>query len=159
MSAYEETLTAIRSIVDTYHGQQHSVHDLITLRRELAGHYFYLTTHVKEKCRVKEVSSIQRKWNTSAEIVAAMTKDLKAGGKPTPMNRIEIQTEALNHVLVDKTTEAEALAVWEEIKAVSRSISAVLDSMQQEIANARQENQRAAYLDGLSEQQQEQEHP
>ena len=157
MTDYEKTLSAIRTVVDTYNIQAHPLPALIDMRRELTGHLIYLTSHVKPAFKRKEISAVQRKWQMSREIVVAMQNDLKAGGKATPMNKIEVQTEALDFVLQAKKEEAEAAATWEEVKETIRTVHAVLQAMSQEIANARQENAYAAHLDGLGDRTPEQE--
>lgn len=159
MSDYEKTLSAIRGIVDTYYVQAHPLTALMHMRRELTGHLFYLTSHVKPAFKRKEISAVQRKWQMSREIVVAMQNDLKAGGKATPMNKIEVQTEALDFVLQAKKEEAEAAATWEEVKEMIRTTHAVIQAMTQDIANARQESGYASYLDGLAERTPEHEQP
>jgi hypothetical protein len=159
MSDYEKTLYAIRGIVDTYYVQAHPLPALMHMRRELTGHLFYLTSHVKPAFKRKEISAVQRKWQMSREIVVALQNDLKAGGKSTPMNKIEVQAEALDFVLQAKKEEAEAAASWEEVKETIRTVHAVLQAMSQEIAHGRKENEYAGYLDGLTERTTEHEQP
>ena len=163
MTDYEKTISAIRGLVDTYYMQALPLGSLMEMRRELTGHLFYLTTYVKPAFKRKEISSVQRKWQMSREIVVALEKDARvakaSGEKPTPMNRIEVQTEALDFVLQAKKEEAEAAATWEEVKETIRTVHAILQSMTQEIANARQESAYASHLDGLGDRTPEHEHP
>jgi len=160
MSDYEKTLSAIRGLVDTYYMQALPLGSLMEMRRELTGHLFYLTTYVKPAHKQKDISAVQRKWQMSREIVVALEKDARvakaSGEKPTPMNRIEVQTEALDFVLQAKKEEAEAAAAWEEVKQMIRTTHTVIQAMTQDIANARKESEYASYLDGLGEGKQEQ---
>ena len=156
----ESTIRQMQAIVDTYHSQAHPLPSLIEMRRELAGLLFFLSGQVKATWVKKEVSHARRKWATSREIVAAMEQDLKAvGTKPRAMNRLEVETEALDHVLQAKKEQAEAEGEWEELRAMSRAAEQVLNAMQQEIADLRHEQNHSNYLDRLAAQERAKDQP
>ena len=123
----------ITALVDTYHSQHHELPALIEMRRDLAVQLFYLSSHVKQVYGRKALSYVMRKYAIAREIARAIEDD-KAAVKKRPMNQLEAQTEALDHVLQRRKEETEREAEHEALTAAIDSTKQVLAAMQQEIA-------------------------
>lgn len=121
------------ALVDTYHAQHHELPALIEIRRDLAVQLFYLSSHVKQTYGRKALSYVLRKYAIAREIARAIEDD-KAATKKRPMNMLEAQTEALDHVLQRRKEETEREAEHELLSATIDSAKQVLSAMQQEIA-------------------------
>ena len=161
MSDREAAIQRIHALVDSYHSLSHppDLGILYELRRELVVALFKLTSFVKGDYGKKGLSYVMRKYATAREISVAIDNDKKGlGSKPRPMNMLEVQTEALDHVLQTRKEEVAAEAEWEETVATIKSCDKALGAMMQEIADGRKERDYQSYLEGLQKKEQSEQH-
>lgn len=136
MSDLKRTLHSIDGIIDTYTGGKHSAEDIITMRRELSGHLYYLSSYVKATYSDSVVSYARRKRTMARETLAALQKDAK-----TRMNKAEVEAEMTDAVMEAHKEQARAEGEREELKARMYAINEVLQSMSHEIAYLRREKE------------------
>jgi hypothetical protein len=143
--SYQGTVDNISAIVQTWHGTEGlSLEEVVRLRHDLSGHYFFLAVHVKPLFKARGLTYLQRKRN-----MAAAMNELIASRSGLSKAEAEKQTEALAKTYQDKLAEIDAESEVDALRTLIGAIRYVLDAMQQEIANLRYERERSNYLEGL----------
>ena len=139
-TALQSLLDRMTAVVDTYHSTAHPLPTLIELRRELSGLNWNLANYVKQTYGTKALTYATRKHRTAVEIFSRIEEDEVATGvKKRAMNRLEVEAEASQGVLLARREEGVAEAEFEHVKAMLYAAKEVLSAMGQEIADARDE--------------------
>lgn len=148
MTTKDDALARIVEIVDSYHGIPHPAElgVLYELRRELSVARVELSRHVKAAYGRKALTYVQRKW----VVAKSMSDAIKAEtGKGRAVEKYKADAEALDEVRDLNNHLSDAEAAWEEVHEMLRSTDAVLSAMQQEITDARKEQDYQNHLELL----------
>lgn len=120
--------------------------ELYRIRRELAAHYFYLTTQSKPLFIARSASYITRKRNMAGAIMEAMYT--KRGMSKA---EAEASVEALAKTHADKLVEIEAEAEVDALRGQIQAINQVLNAMAGELRDYGDVAKRENYIDELNE--------
>lgn len=140
MKGASELIGAMDAIVDTYQGQDHPIHALITMRRELAGYLYCLTGFTKKTHGNAGLANVKRKYAFARAVINAKQMDAKL-----PFNIAEVNSEATDGVRELREQEVMAEAAKDALRDKIRATEQVLASMQQEIAVATHEMKTTHY--------------
>lgn len=147
----QEVLNEITSLVDTYHGFElpAELSLLWEVRRNLVVANAKLVRYVKGAYEKKALSYVFRKYKVAKEIAEALSEDRRTLSKPRPMNMLEVQTEAMDKIVLLKEQQTKAEAEWEEIESTIKTVERVLFAMSQEISDGMKERDYQNHLEGL----------
>ena len=120
--------------------------ELQRIRREIAAHYFYLTTQSKPLFIARSASYITRKRNMAGAIMEAMYT--KRGMSKA---EAEASVEALAKTHADKLIEIEAEAEVDALRGQIQAINQVLNAMAGELRDYGDIAKRENYIDNLNE--------
>lgn len=144
--AIQKAVDELDALIDTYHSLPDVGHvelaDLWRIRRDIVHAKTHLARMVKPAYANKAMLYVYRKYAVAREIVAAMNADARAVGvKPRAMNTLEVQTEALDHVLQAKKAQVQAEALYEQVTEMLSAADKALYALGQEIKEGMAERQ------------------
>lgn len=129
----QQLIGHLDALVDTYSAGEHSVDNLITLRRDLAVTLYRVAAHIKQVHGEAGLSYVTRKFVVAKAILDARRLDADPK-KPTPMNVLETRVLEIDDVKKAHTDEVWKDAAREELRSKVDGAKQVLAALQQEIA-------------------------